>query len=77
MGDMTDLIATLVGVVVLVLGSFFVGTRSGRQSEKMDQASRQAKSDAKATVKAKEAQDEVDRMSDPDILDRLRQRSGK
>lgn len=74
---MTDLIATIVAIIVAVGGAFFYGTRKGRKAEQITQKQRQSKADAKATTKAKEAQDEVDRMSDPDVLDRLRKRSGK
>lgn len=74
---MTDAIAAIIAIIAAIGGAFFYGTRKGRNAEQITQKQRQAKADAKATAKAKEARDEVDRMSDDAVTDRLRQRSGK
>lgn len=74
---MTDAIAAIIAIIAAIGGAFFYGSRKGRKAEHATHKQRQAKADAKATVKAKEARDEVDRLSDDAVLDRLRKRSGK
>ena len=74
---MTDAITAIIAVIAAIGGAFFYGSRKGRKAEQVTQKQRQAKADAKATERAKEAQDEVDRLSDDAVTDRLRKRSGK
>lgn len=72
-----DSLVSLIIAAVVVVGGYLLGTRKGRKQEQSARAAKQAKADAQVHSKAKEARDEVSVMSDADVLDRLRGRSGK
>jgi hypothetical protein len=72
-----DSLVSLIIAAVVVVGGYLLGTRKGRKQEQSSRAAKQAKADAQAHSKAKEARDEVSGMSDADVLDRLRDRSRK
>lgn len=74
---MTDLIATLIAIIAAIGGAFVWGNRKGKIDAKAKAAEQQAKADAAATQRAQEAQNEVDRLPDDAVTDRLRKRSGK
>ena len=74
---MTDAIIGLALTVITVAGAFFVGNWRGKKAERTDRVERQAKADAKATQRAEEARNEVDRMSDADVDRQLRERARK
>ena len=66
------------GVTVLgILGAVLWGRRTGAKAERATAAKRQAAADARVTKTAQEKTDEVGRMSDDAVADRLRQWSGK
>lgn len=67
------ILGSVVSVIAAIVGAFVWGGKSAnRKSE-----ARQAEAKLDAYIKSRKSQDEVARMSDADILDRLRDRSGE
>lgn len=73
---MSDLWGLLVAAVVVVAGVLW-GRRTGAKAERATAAKRQAAADARVTKTAQEKTDEVGRMSDDAVTDRLRKWAGK
>lgn len=70
---MTDIIIGLVVALLFGGGAYYAGKRQSNA----DRAKEKAAADAAARVKAKEARNEVDRMSDADVDRELRDRARK
>lgn len=72
-----DSLINIAVAVAGIVGAFLWGVLRGRKQERKNAAAKQAKADAITHTKAKEARDEVDSLSNDNVLRRLRERSGK